>query len=280
MSSDSKNFLSIIARCKNEPFVSEFVQHYLSEGVDEIVIFDNGSDRPYPDDVKADERVKILEDDILFTLHPTDMESVLNHAHGLSTKWLLYLDLDEFITTRRHPGRTIREELQTTFREADCVKVPWVMMSANGRQRNPDSLLLETTHRWDHDRRHENAVSDHQKFRCRYDEIEVKSIFRPEKFGFLADHNPYGARGDIVCIDSVDNEPAPLNPVHRNLREADIARAFLVCYHYRVYSVESARQKMQSSLFYGAYTLDDIMSADHPELVDETLARKTRARQG
>lgn len=82
MHPDPKNFLSIIARCKNEPFVSEFVQHYLYEGVDQIVIFDDGSDRPYPNDVPASHRVTILRDDILFTLHPTVTESVLRHAGG------------------------------------------------------------------------------------------------------------------------------------------------------------------------------------------------------
>lgn len=280
MSSDSKNFLSVIARCKNEPFVAEFVQHYLDEGVDEIVIFDNGSDRPYPDDVTANDRVTILRDDVLFTLHPAETKSVMRHANGLSTEWLLYVDLDEFITTRRHSGRTIREELMSTFVGADCVKVPWVMMSANGRQHNPGSLLLETIHRWDHDRRHENAMSDQKKFRCRYDQIEVKCIYRPEKFEFVWDHHPHGAQEEIVCVDSVDNAPARLDPMHSNLREPDIARAFLVCYHYRVYSVEGARQKIQSNKYYGGFTLDDVMSTDHPELIDETLARKTRARRG
>lgn len=276
---NSRNFLTIIVRSKNEPFVSEFVEHYLSEGVDEIYIFDNGSDFDYADSVKDNERVIILEDNILFAMHPTVMESVLVRAHDLSTEWLLYVDMDEFITSRRQPDKTIRQELQTTFRNADCVKVPWVMMSANGRLQNPDSLLMETTHRWDHDKRHENHLSTHPKFRCRYDKIEVKSIFRPEKFEFLSDHNPYGTNGDIVCVDSTDNRTCPLDPFHRDLREADISRAFLACYHYRTYSVESAYEKMQSSVFYSAYTLEDIMSTDYPELVDETLARKARARK-
>jgi len=162
------------------------------------------------------------------------------------------MDIDEFIITRRHPGGTIREELQSTFKEADCVKAPWVMMSANGRQRNPDSLLLETTYRWGHDRWHENRVSD---------------------------HNPYGARGDVVCVDGVENAPAPLGPMHENLREADIARALLICCHYRIFSAESAREKMQSNMFCGTFTLGDVMSVDHPERVDGTLARKTRSRR-
>lgn len=275
----SKNFLTLIVRCKDEPFVSEFVDHYLSEGVDEIYIFDDGSVFDYPDAVKCNEKVFILQDDILFKIFPTPTQSVQARAFGLSTEWMIYVDADEYITSRQNREKTIRQELQSTFRNADCVKVPWVMMSANGRQNNPESLLIDTTWRWDHDRRHENVLTDHRKFRCRFEKIEIKSIFRPDKFEFMADHHPHGAGEGIVCVDSVENLHSPLGPFHKGLREVSISRAFLVCYHYRTYSVESTLQKMKSNRFYKQYRLEDIMSADYPEIIDETLKQKVLSRK-
>ena len=280
--SDSKqskrHFLTLFTRCKDEPFIFEFVHHYLHEGVDRIYIFDHDSVLEYPDVLRQDPRVIIVEDERLNAKNPTQLTELIYALKIADTEWLIYVDVDEFISSPRHPGRTIREELQTTFRHADCVKVPWVMMSPNGRELNPKNLLNDIVHRWNHDLRHptDNA---HGKFRCRYDKIEVKSIFRPDRFSRLADHNPYEPKGEVSCVDSTVNRPAGLNPHHDNLRESDIKNAYLVCYHYRTYSVQSAGHKIRTNAYYRGYSVADLMSCDYPELVDETLRSKSRARR-
>ena len=47
------------------------------------------------------------------------------------------------------------------------------MMSSNNRRKNPTNLLEENIYRWNHDLKHFNQI---HKFRCRYNEIECKSI--------------------------------------------------------------------------------------------------------
>jgi hypothetical protein len=38
------NFLSLITRSLHEPFINQFIEHYLNEGFDEIHVMANGVD--------------------------------------------------------------------------------------------------------------------------------------------------------------------------------------------------------------------------------------------
>ena len=50
---DNKQFLSLITRYLNEPFLEEFVEYYMAEGVDHIfVLYDVDSTIPINDNVK------------------------------------------------------------------------------------------------------------------------------------------------------------------------------------------------------------------------------------
>ena len=54
-------FLSLITRYLNEPFLEEFVEYYLSEGVDHIfVLFDVDSTIPISSNVVENDKVTIL----------------------------------------------------------------------------------------------------------------------------------------------------------------------------------------------------------------------------
>lgn len=44
-------FLGLISRCKDEPYVKEFVDYYLSQGVDKIYLVDDNSDQAIYKDV-------------------------------------------------------------------------------------------------------------------------------------------------------------------------------------------------------------------------------------
>ena len=105
-----------------------------------------------------------------------------------SYEWIIYVDVDEFITTKKNINNTIRDELLSTFKNASCVKVPWVMMSCNSIEHNPKKLLETNVYRWNHDKTHINN-SSRAKFRCRYDSIEVKCIFKPKYFNTLEEYN-------------------------------------------------------------------------------------------
>lgn len=169
---NSKYFLGLITRCKDEFYIKEFCDYYLKQGVDKIyVIDDNSADKSIYHNL-TDPKVHII---YAANIIKSNYANTLYGAIRKEFTWMIYVDVDEFITTKKNIQNTIRDELQTTFANYDCVKIPWVMMACNKRRMNPQSVLLENVYRWNHDLRHPHPV---RKFRCRYQGIETKSIFK------------------------------------------------------------------------------------------------------
>jgi hypothetical protein len=267
-----RNFLALMVRCKNEPYVSEFVDYYLNQGVDKIYIIDDNSTKDIYKDVNH-KKVSIL----LTTKNPDGMSNCKELYNQLQNKyeWLIMVDMDEYITTKKHVSRTIRDELQTTFKDCMCVKIPWVMVSCNSIKYNPSSLLQTNVYRWNHDKRHKNKITDEPKFRCRYNEIEVKCIFKPRFFDDISEHHPKQPTCNVKIVESIRNTDQKLNPFHKKLREKDIKEGYLLCYHYRIVSVEQCLDKIKYSDFYKKYTLTELLSFDYPEIKDTTLKNKS-----
>ena len=263
-------FLGLITRCKDEFFIKEFCNYYLSQGVDKIfVIDDNSNDKSIYKNIK-DNRIKIIYKKNIIQNNYADKfyKEIKSYF-----KWIIYCDVDEFITTKKNITNTIKDELNTTFKDVDCIKIPWVMMSCNSIEKNPNSILLENTYRWNHNKKHPHKQI---KFRCRYDKIEVKCIFKTNKFNSILDHHPLDQIGKIFVVDSITKKKQKLNRIYKNLRENDIENGILLCYHYRIISEENSINKLKNNLWYvqDGYTIDDLMSSDYSEIVDETLKYK------
>ena len=268
-----KYFLGLITRCKDEFFIKEFCDYYISQGVDKIfVIDDDSNDKSIYNNIN-DHRVEIIyKKNIIKTNYANDLYKQVKS----NFTWMIYCDVDEFITTRRRIKNTIRDELETTFKDVHFIKIPWVMMSCNSREKNPNSILLENTYRWNHNKRHPH---DKEKFRCRYDIIETKCIFKTNKFnGFsrFHDHHPINRVGRITSVESINKHKRKCLSTYGNLREANIEKGILVCYHYRIISKENSINKLKTNFWYinNGYTIDDLMSSDHAEIIDETLKYK------
>ena len=274
-----KKFLGLITRCKDEFFVAEFCNYYLNQGVDEInIIDDNSDDKSIYDTLVNNKNINIFyEKNITKKNYFSNWMNILKEKY----EWVIYVDVDEFIVTKKNINKTIRNELKTTFAETHCVKVPWVFMSCNSLEKNPKSILNEITSRWNHDKKHPHKIS---KFRCRYDSIEIKCIFKPKYFNEIStiagkDHHPHGHTGTANKIrDGVSNHPSELNPFYENLREVDIETGFLLCYHYRIISKENCEKKLKLNDWYSdksrGYTLKNLLSSDYSEVKDETLKKK------
>ena len=266
-------FLGLITRCKDEFFIKEFCDYYLSQGVDKIfVIDDNSEDKTIYDNIN-DDRVEIIYEKNLFKQEQMRVANKYYKKLKHNFKWIISLDVDEFITTKLNITNTIRDELNTTFKDVDCVKIPWVMMSCNNRDKNPKSILLENTYRWNHDKKHSSS-SSWSKFRCRYNQIEVKCIFKTEKFDGIDIHHPKKPVKDCITVDSISKKEQKLNPFYNNLREDDIKNGYLLCYHYRIISRENCQNKLKKHHQYLKFQLEDLMNFDYPEIIDETLKNK------
>ena len=137
-------FLGLITRCKDEFFIKEFCDYYLSQGVDKIfVIDDNSNDKSIYNNID-DNRIEIIyEKNLFFKKGQMDVVNKYYKELKHKFKWMISVDVDEFITTKKNITHTIKDELNTIFKDVDCIKIPWVMMSCNNRDKNPKSILLE-----------------------------------------------------------------------------------------------------------------------------------------
>jgi hypothetical protein len=282
------NFLSLITRSLNEPFINEFIEHYLNEGFDEIHIIVDGIDN-ISDKLKKNPKVKrhtatfINQADEL-----VDVNTVFRKIRW-KTKWVAFLDADEFIITRKNLLKSIRCEFEGTFSNAHLVRIPWVMFSSNGtgdyerllglRKWDPQRLINENTLRWDHDRRHPHPFG-WSKGRCRYDAIETKSIFKPEYFsGINHPHfpTPDPKNGKPICVESVDGLAVPIHHLYSGLREASISRAYLTCNHYRIPSFQSCVRKTRYNKlkdYSDVNILKNLICTDYSEIEDSTAKRR------
>lgn len=268
----NKFFLGLITRCKDEFIIKEFCDYYLSQGVDKIyIIDDNSNDKSIYNNINNDRVLIIYSKDIRKNNYADKLYKKIKQ----NFKWMIYCDVDEFITTKKKITNTIKDELNTTFKNVDCIKIPWVMMSTK-LIKNPTSVLLENIYRWNHDKKHphKNKIP---KFRCRYNYIEVKCIFKTNKFNSIWDHHPKDyLNNNIIVVNSINKKKETLNYYYKRLREKDIENGYLLCYHYRIISKENSINKLKNSAIYisRGYTIDDLMSFNYPEIVDETLKNK------
>lgn len=274
-------FLGLITRCKDEYFIKEFCDYYLSQGVDRIFILDdNSNDKTIYKDVIKYEKVQIFFLNNVFKSTNSHQMSRVNQLYKKikrNFKWMISVDVDEFINVRKNPDNTIRKELETTYKKADCIKIPWIMMSSNRIRKSPPKILQGITHRWNHNKKHPNKTQN-KKFRCRFNKIEVKCIFKTNKFNHIDIHHPVQPTSkNIIVVESVDNKKSELNSFYHKLNERKINRANMLCYHYRIISVENCIRKLKNSELYKMkrISLNDMLVSDYPEIIDETLKLKS-----
>ena len=272
--------LGLITRYLNEPFLDEFIEYYFSEGVNNIfILYDVDSVLPISDNVKQNKHVTILNSVNFKEKQMHDVNVLYNNICDQYT-WIIFIDCDEFISCKGE--QTIRNALHNDLKNVDCIKIPWVMMSSGGRKENPTSLLQELTTRWNHNLTHPHP-HNWTKGRCRYDAIEVKSIVRCSKFKSLGLHHPSYPKGQYSCIESVDCKPSALDPFFMNFHEYHIERAFMLCYHYRIYSLESAKRKLEKNKllgYQGKNVLQYLIESDYSEKDELFMRNKSIMRFG
>jgi hypothetical protein len=191
-------------------------------------------------------------------------------------EWIIYVDIDEFIVTKKNFSKTIRDELyliSANYPEKRLILAPWVMMSGIKNEKNPKSVLKSITYRWDHDIKHPYPV---KKFGCRYFETFCKSIFKPKYFDHIRDHVPICNDRTETYYNGVDLSSSRLREdKFLKLRNRDIDLGYFLCYHYRYISKEHAESKLNTNGWYinDGYTLKDLQ-ASYAEIYDDTLLRK------
>ena len=268
---NDRELIALIVRCKDEQTIDEFVSYYINQGIDRIFILDDNSDKKsIYNNILEHPQVTIYFDRNARDSSVTQLYKEIKD----SFEWIGYIDVDEYIATRKNIKNTIRDELLTTFKDVDCIKIPWVMMSFNNIEKTPKSILETNIYRWNHNKKHINK-NHPDKFTCRYNQIQSKCIFKTSVFDDLFDHYPTKPNKKFLIVSSLDNKPTEYSEKTYNLRENDIENAFMVCYHYRIMSLEQAQNKIKTNRWYKKFKLEDLISVDYPEIIDLTMRNKS-----
>ena len=275
-----KYFLGIITRCKDEKYVNEFVEHYKFEGVDKIIIIDdNSKDKGIYELVKNKDFVDIYYENNIIS---NNIANKIYHSVRHNFKWLMFIDIDEYITTIKNKNKTIRDELIDTYHNEVCIKIPWIIMSFNNQTNYPKSILKTNIYRMNYNINHKN-VSKSFKFRQRNKDIDVKCIFKTKYFSDISlkdnrshDHYPIKDKNFYNCnlIESLTNKKCSYSPQLKNMTEIYISNAYLLCYHYRINCIEHAKDKIKNNVWYKDIDISDILNFNHLDIKDETLKNK------
>ena len=295
----SNYFLGLIVRCKDEYYIEEFCNYYLNQGVEKIFILDDKSNNTnIYNNVMYNSRIHIIYAKHNSKCHDHECSKTCTCNRVLANEiyksvkdnfeWMIYVDVDEFITTRKNISNTIKEELMTTYNCVDCISIPWIMMSAVNKK-NPKSVLETNIYRINYDKKPNYRCKSQYgrgKFssQSRGTQIQCKCIFRCNKFNGIhdinkpSDHHPvFPNTKNIKWVESVNNSKVHLYFTNRNnIVEKDINSSYLLCYHYRVISEEHAITKLKTNHWYieNGYTLQHLMRTCK-DIHDETLKYKS-----
>ncbi len=142
--------LSVIAMFKNESWIiKEWIEHYLSEGVEHFYLIDNGSNDDYEDKISTyNEYISLVKDS---TRLPYGTQSYLYNKIYLDiikaeTKWIITCDIDEYIYARNGYEKII-DVLNTMPSNIETIWIPWKIFGSNGNIKHPENIVYSFTRR-------------------------------------------------------------------------------------------------------------------------------------
>lgn len=239
--------LAVCAIAKNEgPYFKEWLDWHISQGVEKFYIYDNEST-----DCTRDVLAPYIESGVVeYIYYPGYRRQIAAYddcidRHRFDTRWLAFIDLDEFIVPLRDSSIT---EFLTGFENSPVVEINWLIYGSGGAEKKSPAPVME---RFRH-----HSLPSHKLNR------HVKSIVNPRRvFTMTGCHE--AARIDGVAADSHGD------PITRNFREREPQQDVIRINHYAVRSKEefiekqnrgraSGTQRTISMDYFNRYDLNDI----------------------
>lgn len=143
---DIYNGITVVAIAKNEGrYIVEWLAYHLAIGVEKIIVYshDTEDDQRVKLDMiaKGDRRVEWVNWPSVRTVSP--QISAYNDAlQRISTPWVGFIDLDEFIVPSEHDD--VRQWLATVPTDISSVHINWRGFGAAGRQTDDYVLVTRT----------------------------------------------------------------------------------------------------------------------------------------
>ena len=161
------DYLSIACIVKNEEmYIAEWIEFHILVGVERFYIFDNGS----TDNTKKILMPYIERGIVIYFNYPGKVAQINAYNDALkltkkNTKWLAFIDADEFIVTVKEEGlKSVLKE----FEDEPALGVNWIVYGPCGHQHRPEGLVINNYKKTFADRNNE--------LNCR-----IKSIVQPKK---------------------------------------------------------------------------------------------------
>jgi hypothetical protein len=220
----------LFANVRDEPNIKEWITHHLLLGFDRIYIFDHLSVIPLEEELyNFDPRVTTIRlSNTISKIKRGCINLALFIARKIQSKWMLYLDADEFLVLNKWNSV---KELLNDFGHTDLVAINWLMFGTSGHVSTPDGLIIDNYTKCD------KILNPH-----------VKSFVRPEKVIRVSDPHSYRII-DKSKFYSIDNRNVPICPfVHYYIKYQD-APAYVAHYYYQSEEIYlSVKTKRQTDL--------------------------------
>ncbi|BCW88385.1 hypothetical protein sos41_15240 [Alphaproteobacteria bacterium SO-S41] len=143
----ASGLIAAVIIVKNEAHaIFEWLAHHASIGVDQFIIYDNGSTDTTVDQIRSfpdQKRIRLINWPMEFGQMPAYQNALMRF--GRRFKWMAFIDADEFFIPLQH--ETLPEIL-ADFENDDGLIVPWTLFGSSGHVTRPGGLILESyTHR-------------------------------------------------------------------------------------------------------------------------------------
>jgi len=135
-------FLSVCMIVKNERNLEELILFYWIQGVEHFYIYDNESDEPITNRLNKFYIFSKICTIIYFPGKPQQVNSY-NHClynYGKTTKWLAFLDADEYILPKTH--YSLRDFLIDND-HAHAIGINWVFFGTSFHNKKQDGFIID-----------------------------------------------------------------------------------------------------------------------------------------
>lgn len=243
-------YLAVCAIAKDEgPYFKEWIEWHCKQGVDKFYVYDNES----TDCTKEVLEPYIKSGLVEYTYFPGYRMQLAAYddcidKHRLDTRWIAFIDLDEFIVPVK--DKNIAEFL-SRFEGFPAVEINWLIYGSGGAKAKEPGTMMERFKR--------HATPGH------YLNRHVKSIVNPRRvFTMTGCHE--AARISGHAADSHGNK------IKKNFREREPQQDVIRINHYAVRSYEeflekqnrgraSGTRKSVPTTYFAKYDLNDIEEA-------------------
>lgn len=240
-------FLSVCAIAKDEgAYFAEWIEWHLSQGVDRFYIYDNGS----TDNTRDVLQPYIDRGVVEYVYWPGHRMQIAAYddcieKHRFSTRWLAFIDLDEFIVPLKDESVPA---FLSRFEAFPAVEVNWLIYGSGGAMKKEPGTMMQRFR--------------HHSLPCHVLNRHVKSIVNPRRvYNMIGCHE--AARISGHAADSHGQE------IRRHFREREPQQDVIRINHYAVRSFEefqekqargraSGRQREVKTEYFDKYDLNDI----------------------